>query len=111
MGAAGHAVPDHPIILGDASVDWLDGGMRDVRAFDLGFSAEELAKLARTLRRLHTMNEPWHEQSVRGGTQTERPLLLLTSAAGIAVAGGLLARSTAAALLQQLLLFRCETCR
>lgn len=63
-------------LLGDARVDWLDGGMRDVRAFDLGFSAEELAELARTLRRLHTMNEPWHEQSVRGGTQTERPLLL-----------------------------------
>lgn len=63
-------------LLGDARVDWLDGGMRDVRSFDLGFSAEELAELARTLRQLHTMNEPWHEQSVRGGTQTERPLLL-----------------------------------
>jgi putative ABC transport system permease protein len=36
--------------------------------------------------------------------QSAEVLLLLTSAAGIAVAGGLLARSTAAALLQQLLL-------
>ncbi len=63
-------------LLGDARVDWLDGVMRDVRSFDLDFSAEELAELARTLRQLHTMNEPWHEQSVRGGTQTERPLLL-----------------------------------
>lgn len=63
-------------LLGDARVDWLDAGMRDVRTFDLDFTAPELAQLAMTLRALHTMNEPWHEQSVRGGTQTERPLLL-----------------------------------
>jgi hypothetical protein len=63
-------------LLGDARVDWLDAGMRDVKVFDLDFTAPELEQLAATLRRLHTMNEPWHEQSVRGGTQTERPLLL-----------------------------------
>ncbi|MES2303654.1 MAG: putative 2OG-Fe(II) oxygenase [Pseudomonadota bacterium] len=63
-------------LLGDARADWLDGGMRDVRSFDLDFSAGELVELAATLRRLHTMQQPWHEQSVRGGTQTERPLLL-----------------------------------
>ncbi|MGV3511778.1 MAG: putative 2OG-Fe(II) oxygenase [Novosphingobium sp.] len=63
-------------LLGDNRSDWLDGGMRDVRSFDLGLSAGDLAELAQTLRLLHTMREPWHEQSVRGGTQTERPLLL-----------------------------------
>lgn len=63
-------------LQGDSRADWLDGGMRDVRSFDLGFSPEELTELAQRLRQLHTMREPWHEQSVRGGTQTERPLLL-----------------------------------
>lgn len=63
-------------LLGDARAEWLDGGMRHVRGFDLDFSPAELAALAATLRRLHTMQQPYHEQSVRGGTQTERPLLL-----------------------------------
>jgi len=63
-------------LLGDAPAEWLDGGMRDVRSFDLDFTVAELHELAGTLRRLHTMQQPWHEQSVRGGTQTERPLLL-----------------------------------
>jgi Tfp pilus assembly protein PilF len=63
-------------LLGDDRANWLDGGMRDVRSYDLDFNAAELADLATTLRRLHTMQQPWHEQSVRGGTQTERPLLL-----------------------------------
>lgn len=63
-------------LLGDKRVDWLDGAMRDVRSFDLDFTPAELDELAVTLRRLHTMRQPWHEQSVRGGTQTERPLLL-----------------------------------
>lgn len=63
-------------ILGDARADWLDGAMRHVRSFDMDFTAQELAALAATLRRLHTMQQPYHEQSVRGGTQTERPLLL-----------------------------------
>lgn len=63
-------------LLDDPRAQWLDAGMRHVRAFDLDFRAEELAALAETLRRLHTMRQPWHEQSVRGGTQTERPLLL-----------------------------------
>lgn len=63
-------------MLGDDAADWLDGGMRHVAAFDLDFTAQELEALAVTLRRLHTMQQPWHEQSVRGGTQTDRPLLL-----------------------------------
>lgn len=63
-------------LLDDRRLEWLDGALRDVQSFDLDFTAAELDQLAATLRRLHTMNEPWHEQSVRGGTQTERPLLL-----------------------------------
>lgn len=63
-------------LLDDRRVDWLDGALRDVKSFDLDFTAAELDQLAATLRSLHTMNEPWHEQSVRGGTQTDRPLLL-----------------------------------
>lgn len=63
-------------LLGDERVEWLDSGMRDVRSYDLDFAPAELAELAQTLRGLHTMHMPYHEQSVRGGTQTERPLLL-----------------------------------
>ncbi len=63
-------------LLHDARADWLDGGMDHVRTFDLNFAPEDLAELATKLRSLHTMQAPWHEQSVRGGTQTERPLLL-----------------------------------
>ena len=47
---------------------------RSVRTFDLDFSAQELDELASLLRRLHTANAPYLEQSVRGGTQTDRPL-------------------------------------
>lgn len=63
-------------LLDDPRAQWLDGAMQYVRAFDLDFAPDELTELAATLRRLHTMAQPYHEQSVRGGTQTERPLLL-----------------------------------
>lgn len=63
-------------LLGDARADWLDGGMRQVATFDLQFTPAEIDELARMLRGLHTMQAPYHEQSVRGGTQTEGPLLL-----------------------------------
>jgi len=63
-------------LLGDARADWLDGGMRHVATFDLQFTPAEIDELARMLRGLHTMQAPYHEQSVRGGTQTEGPLLL-----------------------------------
>jgi len=63
-------------MLDDPQADWLDRGMANVRTFDLAFTAHELTDLAAKLRSLHTMQAPWHEQSVRGGTQTDRPLLL-----------------------------------
>ncbi|MEO0031685.1 MAG: hypothetical protein RIS94_1443 [Pseudomonadota bacterium] len=63
-------------LLDDPQARWLDGDMDFVRAFDTDLTAPELDQLAQTLRTLHTAQAPWHEQSVRGGTQTERPLLL-----------------------------------
>ncbi|WP_226017017.1 putative 2OG-Fe(II) oxygenase [Novosphingobium sp. FKTRR1] len=63
-------------LLDDPRGRWLDRGMDFVRTIDLGLSEPELTDLAVTLRALHTARAPWHEQSVRGGTQTDRPLLL-----------------------------------
>lgn len=63
-------------LLGDPRAAWLDRGMGFVRAIDLDLTVAELEALATTLRALHTARAPWHEQSVRGGTQTDRPLLL-----------------------------------
>jgi tetratricopeptide (TPR) repeat protein len=58
-------------LRGDARAQWLDGAPPYIRAFDLPFSAGELAELAAVLRRLHTARAPFLEQSVRGGTQTD----------------------------------------
>jgi uncharacterized protein (TIGR02466 family) len=58
----------------DPRAQWLDGDPPNVRSFDLDFSSQELEELAALLRRLHTANSPYPEQSVRGGTQTDRPL-------------------------------------
>lgn len=65
-------------MLGDARAAWLDGAPPYVRAFDVGLSTTELAELAECLRQLHTARAPYLEQSVRGGTQTERPLFFRT---------------------------------
>lgn len=54
--------------------DWLDGNPPFSETFDLDFSEAELATLAEVLRSLHRMNAPYPEQSVRGGTQTDRQL-------------------------------------
>jgi tetratricopeptide (TPR) repeat protein len=59
---------------GDSRADWLDGSPPYVRAFDLDLSLAQLAELAALLRQLHTASSPYLEQSVRGGTQTDRPL-------------------------------------
>jgi tetratricopeptide (TPR) repeat protein len=59
----------------DPRAHWLDGDPAYVRTFDLDFSSHELDELAVLLRGLHTANAPYIEQSVRGGTQTDRPLL------------------------------------
>lgn len=61
-------------LLGDAKAQWLDGDPLYAATVDLDFTPQELADLAAALRRLHRMKAPYPEQSVRGGTQTDRQL-------------------------------------
>jgi tetratricopeptide (TPR) repeat protein len=61
-------------LLGDDRAAWLDGDPLYNATFDLDFSAAELAALADVLRSLHRMKAPYPEQSVRGGTQTDRQI-------------------------------------
>jgi tetratricopeptide (TPR) repeat protein len=65
-------------IAGDPRAEWLDGAPPFVRAMEVGLSAADLEELAELLRGLHTAKSPYIEQSVRGGTQTERPLFFRT---------------------------------
>lgn len=62
-------------LLDDPRAAWLDRPEVLIREFDLGLAPAELTRLAGLLRALHTQAAPYHEQSVRGGTQTDRPLL------------------------------------
>lgn len=61
-------------LLDDPRGQWLDGDF--VRSMDVGLSGGELDELAQCLRHLHTAQLPYAEQSVRGGTQTDRSVLL-----------------------------------
>ncbi len=63
-------------LLGDPQAAWLDGDPLLHGVLDPGLSAAEIADLAALLRRLHTASLPYAEQSVRGGTQTDRSILL-----------------------------------
>lgn len=63
-------------LLGDSRAQWLDGAPPFIAQINLGFSEAELAAVAALLRRLHTAEQPFLEQSVRGGTQTDKPLFL-----------------------------------
>ena len=47
-----------------------------IQSLASGYSAPDLADLAGLLRALHSSAQPYLEQSVRGGTQTDRSLLL-----------------------------------
>ena len=60
----------------DDRFSWLLRDGKYVVERDIEFSDEELKELARTLRSLHRLKNPYAEQSVRGGTQTDRNLLL-----------------------------------
>lgn len=61
-------------LTGNERASWLDGSPPSLSATDLHFSAVEIELLAETLRKLHVLQAPYPEQSVRGGTQTDRPL-------------------------------------
>jgi hypothetical protein len=63
-------------ILGDERVLWLDQPDTLIQKRDDILSPAELAELADLLRALHTAQAPYIEQSVRGGTQTDRSILL-----------------------------------
>lgn len=63
-------------LLDDPRAAWLDGDPAFVRSVDPGLSTAELAELAQLLRGLHRAQLPYPEQSVRGGTQTDRSVLL-----------------------------------
>jgi len=63
-------------LLGDARAAWLDGDPPFVQVVNVGLLADELAELADVLRALHIAQLPYAEQSVRGGTQTDRSVLL-----------------------------------
>jgi hypothetical protein len=60
---------------------WLDGGPLFTHTIDLDIPGTELAELAKQLRSLHRMKAPYPEQSVRGGTQTDRQLFFHPHAA------------------------------
>lgn len=61
-------------LLDDPKSDWLERGGAFIAEIDLGYSTKEMEDLGGTLRALHTLNKPYLEQSVKGGTQTDRNL-------------------------------------
>jgi tetratricopeptide (TPR) repeat protein len=63
-------------LLEDPRARWLDGSPPYVRAMEVDLTPGDLEEFAALLRRQHTAQAPYIEQSVRGGTQTDRPLFL-----------------------------------
>ena len=60
---------------GDSRWQWLEGDERLVRTFDLTPKLSSLDALTERLRRIHARSGRFLDQSVRGGTQTDGPLL------------------------------------
>jgi hypothetical protein len=63
-------------LLGDNRAEWLDRPGQLIQQAEAGWSDAELTELAEVLRGLHTAAAPYIEQSVRGGTQTDRSVML-----------------------------------
>jgi hypothetical protein len=63
-------------LTGDARHEWLDNPEIFIRSVKVDLSIDQYAELAEVLRGLHDMARPYVEQSVRGGTQTDRSILL-----------------------------------
>jgi tetratricopeptide (TPR) repeat protein len=59
----------------DPRAHWIDRPEQFIQPCRVDLSAAELAELAKLLRTLHTMERPYIEQSVRGGTQTDRSVI------------------------------------
>jgi len=62
-------------LTGDPRSDWLEAGGHLVATFDLGDALSDIDQLAELLRTLHVAKSMYLDQSVRGGTQTDGPLL------------------------------------
>jgi Tfp pilus assembly protein PilF len=68
-------------LSGNPRADWLEGGGEGaaggfVRSLEVDISRRELTELADLLRQLLTLQRAYPEQSVRGGVQTDRSILL-----------------------------------
>ncbi len=61
---------------GDGRAVWLDRPNETIRSLAVDLSSADFAELAEVLRSLHDMDRPYAEQSVRGGTQTDRSVIL-----------------------------------
>jgi tetratricopeptide (TPR) repeat protein len=62
-------------LAGDPRSEWLEGDPRLVSVIELSDALPPLDELAATLRSLHIARGEYLDQSVRGGTQTDGPLL------------------------------------
>lgn len=62
-------------LAGDERSRWLEGDSRLVQVIDLSANLIRLEELAGVLRGLHIAKGEYVDQSVRGGTQTDGPLL------------------------------------
>jgi tetratricopeptide (TPR) repeat protein len=62
-------------LAGDSRSQWLEGDSRLIGIFDLADRLPPLDRLAAVLRSLHVAPGEFLDQSVRGGTQTDGPLL------------------------------------
>ena len=62
-------------LAGDPRSEWLEGDGRLVNVIDLSDALPPVETVAETLRTLHVARGEYLDQSVRGGTQTDGPLL------------------------------------
>lgn len=62
-------------MAGDARWEWIDRPEQLIKPVRVDLSPTDLADLAQVLRGLHVMDRPYVEQSVRGGTQTDRSVI------------------------------------
>ena len=62
-------------LSGDSRFDWLAGNPNLISVIDLGAEVAAVPGLADLLRRLHAVSGRYLDQSVRGGSQTDGPLL------------------------------------
>jgi tetratricopeptide (TPR) repeat protein len=63
-------------VSGDARHEWLDNPDVFIKSVEVDLTTNDYAELGDVLRALHDMDRPYVEQSVRGGTQTDRSVIL-----------------------------------